>query len=238
MRTISDIRIASVSYSIMGDNKDPSSRADEEQQRMNNDNPEQPSEKSSEKPSSMGALLNPNQASSPQSESKNKGSGSKAKKPKAIEGGNAQPTVDKNELQVQKRGTQAGGDTADAATSSDSKTQDNKPNDKGKNKQKEPEASPSLAHFKNTEGKLQDTVLLDFMTELERIEKCAETDYYGILGFPSDGNNVDPNIRAHRHMRLTQLMHPDKSKEELKKRATEATTSKRESQEMLDLADS
>ncbi len=69
------------------------------------------------------------------------------------------------------------------------------------------------------------------------IEKCADTDYYGILGFPTDGNNVDTDIRTQRHIRLTQLMHPDKSEEEFKTRASGAIQSKRESYGMLDFAE-
>jgi len=218
----------------MGDKENP---PDRKQQRTNNDSEEQPSEKPSETSSSLGALLNPNQAPSQQGRSNDtqggsKGSGSGSKKPKAIESGNAQPIANKNENQVQKRGTQAGGDTA--ATASDPKTQGNEPNNKGKNKQEEPDP---LARFRNTQGKPQDTTPLEFLTELERIEKCADTDYYGILGFPTDGNNVDTDIRTQRHIRLTQLMHPDKSEEEFKTRATGAIQSKREAYGLLDFAE-
>lgn len=202
----------------MGDRENSSSRADKKQQRTINDSEEQPSETSS----SLGALLNPNQAPSQQGRSNDtqggsKGSGSGSKKPKAIESGNAQPIANKNENQVQKRGTHVGEDAA--ATSSSSKTQGKKPSNNNKNKQKEPEAP------------------LVFLTELERIEKCGDTDYYGILGFPTDGNNVDPDIRAQRHIRLTQLMHPDKAEGKFKTRATGAIQSKRESYGMLDLAE-
>lgn len=227
----------------MGDQKDPSTGADKKQQRTISDSQEQSSEKPSKTSSSLGNLLNPNQAPSQQSNDNqggSKGSGSGSKKPKAIEDGSGQPSVDKSGLQVQRRGTQAGeGDTARAATSSDSKTQgnDSKSKSKSKSKQKAPEPSPSLARFQDTQGKVEDKKPLDFMTELQRIENCADDDFFGILGFPSDGNNIDPEIRVQRHMRLTMVMHPDKVDEEFRKRANAATQSKRKPHGMLEPAE-
>ena len=208
----------------MGDKENSSSRADKKKQRMIGDSQEQSSEQSSEKPSTLGAFLS-NQGPSQQGRSNDsqggsKSSGSGSKKPKAITSGSGEPSVDK---QVEE------GDTAGAATSSDPKTQGN---NKDKNKQKAPKVSP-LAHFQNTQGKVEDKKPLSFTTELERIEKCADNNFYGILGFPSDSNDVDLTIRTQRYMRLTQLIHSDKIEEKFKTRANGATQSKMELYGML-----
>jgi len=83
---------------------------------------------------------------------------------------------------------------------------------------------------------VKNTKSLNFTTKLKRIKKCANDNFYNILEFLSDNNNVNSKIRAHKHIRLTQLMHSNKFNEKFKERVTRATQSKRKSYEMLDFA--
>lgn len=185
----------------------------------------------------MNVLLNSNQASSQQNRNNNtqdssNNSESDFKKSKAIESSNAQPIVNKNENQVQNRKTQVEKNTA--ATSFDSKTQNNKSNNKNKNKQKK---SDLLARFRNIQSKSENITSLIFLTELKRIEKCADTNYYNIFEFSTDSNNIDIDIQIYRYIRLTQLMHSDKFEKKFKTRVTKTIQSKRESYKMFNFAE-
>jgi len=116
---------------------------------------------------------------------------------------------------VQKRKTQAKKDIV--ATSFNSKTQNNKSNNKDKNKQKK---FNLLAPFRNTQNKSQDITSLKFLIELKRIEKCVDTNYYNILEFLINNNNVNINIRIQRYIRLIQLMHSNKFEKKFKTHIT------------------
>ncbi len=121
-----------------------------------------------------------------------------------------------------------------AATVFDSKTQNNKPNNKNKNKQKN---SDLLVCFRNIQNKLQNIIFLNFLTELKKIEKCVDTDYYSIFDFLTDSNNVDINIQTQKYIQLIQLMYSDKFEKKFKTRVTEAIQSKRELYKIFNFAD-
>ena len=96
---------------------------------------------------------------------------------------------------MQKYKTQAEKDTA--ATVFNSKKQNNKLNNKNKNKQKNFDL---LVCFRNIQNKLQNIIFLNFLTELKRIEKCVDTNYYSILDFLTDNNNINTDIQIQQYI--------------------------------------
>ena len=202
--------------------------ANKKKQRIINNSQKQFFEKSSEKSFILSVFLS-NQDSSQQSRSNNsqdssKNSESDFKKSKAITSDSKKQSINK---QVKER------DIAEAATFSDSKTQDN---NKNKNKQKVFKIL-FLAYFQNIQSKIENKKSLFFTTELKRIEKCADNNFYDILGFSSNSNNINLTIQTQRYIQLTQLIYSDKIQEKFKTHINRATQRKIELYKMLDFTE-
>lgn len=123
---------------------------------------------------------------------------------------------------------------AEAATSFDSKIQNS---NKNKIKQKTLEVL-FLARFQNIQREVQNTKSLDFTTELKKIEKNSDNNFYDILEFSSNKNNIDFKIQTQRYIQLTKIIYSDKINKKFFEQITTATKSKKNLYRILNFAES